>query len=998
MDKKAVRTIHILICVVMAVALLFQAVPVQSAESVKDFGDFVITVYNERNGLPTGEANTVIQTSEGYIWVGSYGGLIRYDGTRFRNYSEEENGISSSSVRTLFEDSRGRLWIGTNDAGIYVYENGEFSKIKNQDEHTFLCIRDFAEGKEGEIYAASNSGLARITDDRLIPLTDESLDDNTVYSMGIDKYGRVWCSMNQGICMVVEHGQVLEQLSSDLFFDGEEIYCASSGKEGEIYLGSSKSEFVRVDLLNEGFEASSFKLTSYQTGNVNTHNQIRICEDGTILVSGLRGFGVVRPDGEFLEFDENKKASSVNSAAMDYEGNIWLASSAFGVVKYSKGCFETPNERAKLTDKALNTVVKADDSFYAGADDCLMAFDRDWRPLTNPLTNLLSEDRVRHLIVGKDGTIWAATYYGHGVVSYRPDTEEMKCYGLEEGLVSMGARVLLERSDGSIAVGTQDGISIIKNGAVEKSYKKDEKGLTNATVLCLAEDEKGILYAGTDGGGIFAIDGEKITCYGFSEGLGEGVVLRMLEDKAGEGWFVSAGSSLYYLEKGSFRKLDNFEKSAGSIFDLYERDGDIYMLQNSGILKADRSSLLGTGTVQTVQYGFFHGLTGSLNANTWNYIDEEGILYLSTRSGISCFAFSNQRDITPQGIIGELKADGRVYVNPGGQDICLKKDDTRITIDFSTLSYTGTTASGMTCWLEGFDETKTEIRNEKSSSISYTNLPGGDYTFRLRVYLISDPESGYDYFIHIHKDKKLTEYPLFWILAVVIAAALVLGICILIACAKIAAVRKRQEEYQTIVDQFLRAFAKTIDAKDKYTNGHSIRVAYYSRELAKRLGMSAQDQERVYYIALMHDIGKIGIPDSILKKAGKLTKEEMDIIKTHPEIGGEILKDCTALDGISEGARYHHERFDGTGYCEGLNGQEIPMIARIIGVADAYDAMSNARCYRKALDQAVIEEELKKGAGSQFDPDIVPVMLQMMEEGSVPVDLDGNSVVNAREI
>ena len=188
------------------------------------------------------------------------------------------------------------------------------------------------------------------------------------------------------------------------------------------------------------------------------------------------------------------------------------------------------------------------------------------------------------------------------------------------------------------------------------------------------------------------------------------------------------------------------------------------------------------------------------------------------------------------------------------------------------------------------------------------------------------------------------------------------------------------------------AFAKMIDAKDKYTNGHSIRVALYSKELAKRMGLPEEEQERIYYIALMHDIGKIGIPDSILKKEGKLTDEEMAVIRTHPVIGGEILKNCTALKGIAEGARYHHERFDGTGYCMGFAGAEIPLIARIIGVADAYDAMSNARCYRKALDREVIISELKEGTGTQFDPEIVPLMLQMIEEGVVPVDIEGNAL------
>lgn len=988
-NRNMMRAVRILLCAAMAVVLCPQSMAAR-AEDPGGYGEYVVTVYNEQNGLPTGEANVVVQTSDGYIWIGSYGGLIRYDGTDFKNYSEEKDGIASSSVRALFEDSGGKLWIGTNDAGIYTYERGVFTKIENPDGHTFLCIRDFAEGKDGSIYAASTSGLAKIEGGVLTPVSDGAVENDMIYSIGVDRYGRVWCSMNQGICAVVENGQVVRQLTSDLFFEEAEIYCASAGPGGEIYLGSSGNEFVRLNFRDQALDETAVTVEHYHTGEVATHNQIRAYEDGTVLISGLRGFGLLRPDGSFMEFGENKKASSVNGAVLDYEGNLWLASTALGIVKYTRGCFTTPNETAGLSGKAINTVVSAGEAFYVGMNDGLLAFDREWRPVENPLTELLAGDRVRHMMAAEDKTLWVATYYGHGVVHYDPATQDLTCYGEAEGLVSEGNRVLLQLADGSVAVGAQGGISIIRDGSVVKTYVKSENGLTNDTILCLAQDEAGVLYAGTDGAGIFAISGDEMTSYGFKEGLGEGVVLRLLQDKAGSGWFVSAGSSLYYLENGAFRKLDNFDKSAGSIFDLYARQGSVYMMQNSGILKVDREELLGGNFARTVQYGFSHGLTGSLNANTWNDIDEEGILYLSTRSGISRFDFPEKDEIHPRGIISDLFVDDVAYVNYGDDGIHLDRNAKRLTINFSTLSYTGTTDIGMSYQLEGFDEAEMKIENRKSGSISYTNLPGGDYRFLLKVYLLEDPQDAFEYRVDIHKDKNLTEYPLFWILGAALCLALVILICAVIARAKIARARRRQKEYQTIVDQFLRAFAKTIDAKDAYTNGHSIRVAYYSRELAKRMNMPAEEQERIYYIALMHDIGKIGIPDSILKKTARLTVEEVDVIKTHPVIGGEILKDCTALTEISEGARYHHERYDGYGYCEGLKGGGIPLVARIIGVADSYDAMSSARCYRRALDQDVIISELTKGAGSQFDPEIVPIMLQMMEEHSVPVDLEGN--------
>ena len=211
------------------------------------------------------------------------------------------------------------------------------------------------------------------------------------------------------------------------------------------------------------------------------------------------------------------------------------------------------------------------------------------------------------------------------------------------------------------------------------------------------------------------------------------------------------------------------------------------------------------------------------------------------------------------------------------------------------------------------------------------------------------------------------------------------GTAYLYSRAKMIRMHQRQKEYQQIVDQSLQTFAKTIDAKDRYTNGHSIRVAWYSREIARRMGFSPEEQERIYYVALLHDIGKIGIPDQILNKEGRLTEEESKIVRTHPALGGDILKNFTALEGISEGARYHHERYDGKGYCTGKAGKDIPQVARIIGVADSYDAMASDRCYRKAMSQEVIARELRKGSGTQFDPEVVPVMLEMMEDGTAPV-------------
>lgn len=192
--------------------------------------------------------------------------------------------------------------------------------------------------------------------------------------------------------------------------------------------------------------------------------------------------------------------------------------------------------------------------------------------------------------------------------------------------------------------------------------------------------------------------------------------------------------------------------------------------------------------------------------------------------------------------------------------------------------------------------------------------------------------------------------------------------------------QESREELKQLNDTIMQVLARTIDAKDKYTRGHSVRVANYSREIARRMGKSGKEQEKIYRAALLHDVGKIRIPDGIINKPGKLTEEEYAFIKLHPVSGYHILKSFTKDQMIATGAKYHHERYDGKGYPSGLAGENTPEHARIIGVADAYDAMASNRSYRKALPQDVIRGELVAGKGTQFDPKIVEIMLQIVDE------------------
>lgn len=189
----------------------------------------------------------------------------------------------------------------------------------------------------------------------------------------------------------------------------------------------------------------------------------------------------------------------------------------------------------------------------------------------------------------------------------------------------------------------------------------------------------------------------------------------------------------------------------------------------------------------------------------------------------------------------------------------------------------------------------------------------------------------------------------------------------------------KNEELVTLSHEIFEAIAKAIDVNDPYTAGHSRRVAWYAKMIASHLDFTAEEIDEIYYAGLIHDVGKLGIDNTIINKNGKLSDEEFAEIKRHPALGYEILKGISVHGKFADGAKCHHERVDGKGYPDGLDGSEISMLSRIIAVADAYDAMTSKRSYRDVLPQSAVREQIEKGSGTQFDPQIAKIMLEMID-------------------
>jgi putative nucleotidyltransferase with HDIG domain len=185
--------------------------------------------------------------------------------------------------------------------------------------------------------------------------------------------------------------------------------------------------------------------------------------------------------------------------------------------------------------------------------------------------------------------------------------------------------------------------------------------------------------------------------------------------------------------------------------------------------------------------------------------------------------------------------------------------------------------------------------------------------------------------------------------------------------------------------QFVETMAQALDARDPYTAGHSLRVAAYSHTLARALGLSDQDAETIRVAAQLHDIGKIGIPDAVLQKPGMLTPEEYGLIKLHPQIGRKILEKVGRFESLLAVVELHHENYDGTGYPYALAGHHVPIAARIVHVADAFDAMTTTRSYRPALSLRSATHEIERNAGRMFDPVVAKTFLKLIAEGEIEI-------------
>lgn len=967
--------------------MLFSLQPVVAqAETLEQTANYFDVLYNNLCGLPTSESNDILQTPDGCIWIASYSSLVQYDGKDFISYVESE-GLSSTLC--LYLDSKERLWIGTNNDGLVLYENNSFTYVSHGQDVPSFSTRSITENSDGDILVGTALGVYQIDEDMNFHVLEDSRLQG-VFVSELEPFGenKTFGITKAGDIFILDGTEVVEFIShSDWDFDLPLSVLPRTDEDGEYFLVGTNGDSV-IEMRKDAQNQLQFQEISSET--LRCINDFVVDSGGRIWLACDYGVGYLDTDGSLVDLDYLSMTNSVEKIIEDFEGNIWLASSKEGVLKLNPSIFH--NVTGALGEmNQVNGVEISDGLIYiasSGGIDILTM--EDLQPVSNELTERYRGGYIRCVQKDSDGNLWFSSYTDDALIKYSPETEEIKTFNGENGIDYSRIRSTLSASDGKIWVGTGNGIYVIENDTVTH-YFGAEDGIQNLEILTLSEDNEGRIFAGTDGAGVYIIENEAVVAHlGRAEGLLSDIVLRTETDPFNGGTWIITGNSIafYDINRDYLQNITKFPY--GNNFDLIFHGDTMIILCSNGIFMVNHEDMLSTGDEEMpfIHKNHLNGLYSSAVANSWSTI-HDGVLYLCGYDNVTSWdlnVVAEDGGYIPPIDIPKLWMNGTVVYPEGDNYFQLPSDANFLQFDVLIPSYALEDYS-VRYSLEGYDSLSHLFQYEDYVDPTYTNLPGGNYTFSVELWDNRRGEVINSKHFIIEKEYSFFENPVVQFLVGTTSLVGLISLIFYRMKRKEMKNKKKQDELQEMFQDTLEVLSRVIDAKDKYTNGHSKRVAFYTKELAKAMGFREEDVISAYGVGLLHDVGKVSVPDEVLNKPGRLDKDEFEIMKTHAPVGGDILEGIHAWPDLVVGAKYHHERFDGGGYSYGLIGAEIPQIARIICVVDAFDAMYSSRVYRKKMELEDVLTEIEANSGTQFDPEIAPIFVKLVRSGALDTTL-----------
>ncbi|MBE5827331.1 MAG: response regulator [Butyrivibrio sp.] len=741
-------------------------------------GKYTTVVYDNKNGLPTSEANAIAETEDGFIWIGSYSGLIRYDGYNFVRINSA-SGIAS--VVSLFVDSRQRLWIGTNDSGLALMTRGNLNIFGKKDGLPALSVRSIVEGDDEEIYIATTGGLCIMDRENNITVPDiPQLQGEYIHRLAKGPEGLIYGLTKNGTVFTVKGRELLEIYPAESMEldDIAHAILPDPSNPGHAYLGTQGSK-----VYYGRFETSFIPEKSYSLNRIEYINALKM-DHGRLWICADNGIGSVSND-TIHYYDNLSFNNSLEDMMTDYQGNLWFISSKQGVMKVVFNQFSDITRQYNLEPTIATTTCMYDNKLYIGnKNGGLTVLGKDATATKIALTEavtasgktvvaknlleMLKGVTIRSIIRDRKNNLWISTYSRHGLICF--NGSKVICYTKEDGMPSDKVRVAYERSNGDIVAAGIGGVVIIRDGKVIEKYGEAE-GIVNTEILSVSETEDGRILVGSDGDGIYMIDDTGVSHIGTDDGLSSDIVMRIKRDpqRPDINWIVLS-NSIGYLDKDLKPTiLRNFPYSNN--FDIFfDRYSQAWILSSNGIYVVPYEQLL--GNADSYDYDFYdsnNGLPCIATANSYSELTPGGDLYIAGSTGVAKVNINEPfEDVSSLKVdVPYIEADGKfVYADESGV-YNIPSDAKKVSITGYVFTYSLMNPE-ITYYLEGFDNTRYNAKRTEFNTVSYTNLPGGKYRFVMDIRDARGTSMKF-FAININKEMAFYEYTIFKVMIILVA-------------------------------------------------------------------------------------------------------------------------------------------------------------------------------------------------------------------------------------
>lgn len=697
-------------------------------KSHKPVYHYALSQWTTQDGLASNNINQVLQSDDGYLWVSSFNGLLRFDGVEFERFNIDNiSFLNSNGFYSIFQTTNGELLFTTQASGVVSYEDGEFKPLLNSERVTPAVRTIFKDSRGRNWIGSNNNGLFLLENDTIIKVAHELLDDETIFAITEGQAGEIIVGTSGNGIVIIEHGVftvinesngLISNLVKCFKWVGEELLIGTVGGISTLKYGKIEAYpyLAGVDI-----------------------NSIESDKNGDLWFATELGLGRAEQSNfEFFTEDEGLPSRQISSLIFDTEDNLWISTKKSGLLRLKYSNFTNITDDDGLSLNRVNVIIESETgNFLVGTDNGSVDLIKDGRITPLNLPPQLNNISVKDLLIDRVGTLWIATYVG---VIKKTGSKEI-LYTIENGMPDIQARVLLEDHKGNIWIGYKNGGLIKMDGENIKEFNRSN-GLGSNYILSIDELDDGTIIVGTHSGGLNFIRDDEVIDIRYPLNLGDGVLIfNTYVENSERIWLATnIGLFLYQLTDEKFIQISESDGlKAETIFDLSEDElGYFWISSNVGIIRVSKDQLLEfvNGTlekIEAIKYDHNDGLiSNECTAAAKSLVTNSGEIWFPTLGGIATVdptSLTKNEFVPPVYIKSFCLDDGcsndlllSSEVSPGNQ---------RYVIDFTALSFTAPPKVQFQYQLEGFDPAWVDAGQEREAV--YTNLKPGRYTFNVKA-------------------------------------------------------------------------------------------------------------------------------------------------------------------------------------------------------------------------------------------------------------------------